>query len=168
MRILTFVLCILLVLSLWGCTNPNNFREPVAFYYCANSIDYQGKQDVFCKEIREGEGYTNDLAGLLNFYLKGSDCKDCYNPFPIGSSITGTKREGNVLTLHLSEHFGRLTLEKLSLAVACLAKTTLEYTSAPVLLLIPDGTFIDGSTYKTFTADSFLYSDQNTDYSSPE
>jgi hypothetical protein len=168
MRILPLILCILLVLTLFGCTKPSNFKEPVTFYYCANTIDYQGKQDVFCEEHREVAGYTNDLVGLLNLYLRGSNCKDCYNPFPIGSSITGAKREGNVLTLHLNEHFGRLTLEKLSLAIACLAMTTFEYTAAPVLLLIPDGTFIDGSTYKTLTADSFLYSDQNTNYSFPE
>ena len=110
----------------------------------------------------------DDLNGLLNEYLKGPIGDELYNPFPEGSHVTDVKREGNVLTLHLSQHFDRLTLEKLSMAIACLVQTVFDYTSIPVVLLIPNSAFIDGSTYKTFTADSFLYTDENTVYSLPK
>ncbi len=168
MKLLSILICILLVLFLFGCTNVDKFQTSVSFYYCVKDIDHKNGSSVFYAETREGAAFEDDLIGLLNVYFAGPENDDLYNPFPTGSSITASKREGNVLTLHLSEEFDKLSLNKLTLAIACLAQTTFSYTSVPVLLLIPHGTFIDGSTYKTFTADSFLYSDQNITYNAPQ
>ncbi len=168
MKIAAFILCIVLLLTLFGCTNKSTFATPVTFYYCEKTIDHVNGKEVFGKEEREGASFADDLIGLLNAYFEGPESDALYNPFPEGSKILDVKRDGNVLTLHLSEQFDRLPLEKLSLAIACLVQTAFENTSAPVVLLIPNGTFIDGSTYKTFTKDSFLFSDENTTYSSPQ
>lgn len=168
MKIFAFILCLLILFTLCGCSGSNNLEKPVTFYYCMNNIDHLDSRNVFGKEHRESSPFADDLIGLLNEYFKGPESDAYYNPFPSGSTVMNAKREGNVLTIYLSEHFDRLPLEKLSLAMACLVQTTFDYTSAPVLLLIPNGTFIDGSTYKTCTADSFLYSDENTAYSSPQ
>lgn len=168
MRMITIVLTLALSLCLVGCTSEERLDAPVAFYYCVNEIDYLNDSKVFGEELRDASAHKDNLDGLLNDYFKGPKSNDLYNPFPEGSSVLGTKREGNVLTIHLSEQFNRLPLENLSLAIACLVKTTFSYTSAPVVLIIPDGTFIDGSTYRTYTADSFLYSDENTTYYPPQ
>ncbi len=164
MRYLIVILCILLVFSLIGCTQQNEFISPVAFYYCAKDIDHKNGGDVFIKEYREGADFSSDVLLLFNEYLKGPANDGLYNPFPEGSYIKDAKRDGNALTLNLSEHFDKLPLDELAFATACLAQTAFEYTSVQVLLLIPSGTFIDGSTYKTFTSDSFIYSDQNISY----
>ncbi len=168
MKIAALILCLVIVFALFGCTNKSAFTAPATFYYCTETIDHLNGHEVFGKEEREGASYANNLIGLLNEYFEGPESDTLYNPFPEGSKITDLKREGNVLTLHLSEQFDRLPLEKLSLAIACLVQTVFENTSVPVVLLIPNGTFIDGSTYKTFTKDSFLFSDENTAYSSPQ
>ncbi len=168
MRVFAAILCLIIVFTFFGCTERNNLNAPVAFYYCVNDIDHLNDREVFGKEIREGDSFSGDLIGLLNEYFNGPESDKHYNPFPAGSKVLDVKREGNVLTLHLSDHFDRLPLEKLSLAISCLVQTIFNHTSIPVLLLIPYGTFIDGSTYKTYTADSFLYSDGNTDYSPPQ
>lgn len=168
MRILAVILCLLTVLMLFGCSGSKNYEQAVSLYYCVKDIDHQGEQKVFGTESRDAASFDGDLVALLNDYMAGPKSDKFYNPFPSGGKITGAKQEGNVLTLHLSEHFDKYPLDKLMLATACLVRTTYAHTSAPVLLLIPSGTFIDGSTYKTFTADSFLHSDQNVNYSSPE
>ena len=168
MRYLAILLCLQTIIPFSGCTGKDNFKEPVAFHYCINDIDHLNDPQVFGKEIREGASFLDDLNGLLNEYLKGPIGDELYNPFPEGSHVTDVKREGNVLTLPLSQHFDRLTLEKLSMAIACLVQTVFDHTSIPVVLLIPNSAFIDGSTYKTFTADSFLYTDENTVYSLPK
>ena len=168
MRKIASFLCVLMVFSLLGCTGKDNLNLPVAFYYPVVNIDHNNTQKVFDKEIRECAEFSDNIVLLLNEYVKGPENENLYNPFPMDGRIVDSKREGNVLTLHLSEQFSSLALNKLSLSIACLAQTVFAYTSAPVLVLIPNGTFIDGSTYRTFTADSFIYSDRNTNYSSPQ
>ena len=168
MKMIAIALTLALALCLVGCTPEEHLDTPVTFYYCVNDIDYLNGSQVFGEERRDGSAYKDNLDGLLNEYLKGPESNGLYNPFPEGSTVLSTKREGNVLTIYLSEQFNRLSLEKLSLAIACLVKTTFAYASAPVVLIIPDGTFIDGSTYRTYTADSFLYSDENTTYFPPQ
>ena len=165
MRILSLLLCLLLIFALFGCTVDNRFKDPVTLYYCVETNNHLNSIEVFGSEKREGATFDGDLVGLLNEYFKGPEDDILYNPFPIGSHVTVIKREGNVLTVHLSEHFNALPLEKLSLTLSCLAQTIFKYTSIPVLLILPDGAFIDGSTYKTFTVDSFLFSDEDTAYS---
>lgn len=168
MRIIAITLILVLALCLVGCTPEARLDTPVSFYYCVNEIDYMNGSQVFGKERRDATVYNGNLDSLLNAYFRGPESNNLYNPFPEGSTVLSTKQEGNILTIYLSEQFNRLPLEKLSLATACLVKTTFSYTSVPVVLIIPDGTFIDGSTYRTYTADSFLYSDENTTYSPPQ
>lgn len=168
MRIATLFLCLCVLFALVGCTGSNHHDKSAAFYYCLNDIDHINNKSVFEKEKKDFVPTEGNLLSFLNEYLKGPESDRLYNPFPSGASITDAKREGNVLTLNLSQHFDRLPLENLSLAIACLVQTIYSNTSIPVVLLIPYGTFVDGSTYKTFTADSFLYSDENTAYSTPE
>lgn len=168
MRMIAITLILVLALCLVGCTPEERLDTPVSFYYCVNEIDYMNDSQVFGKERRDASVYNGNLDSLLNAYLRGPESNNLYNPFPEGSTVLSTKQEGNILTIYLSEQFNRLPLEKLSLATACLVKTTFSYTSVPVVLIIPDGTFIDGSTYRTYTADSFLYSDENTTYSPPQ
>lgn len=168
MKKLAFALCFTFVLLLAACTNVRHFDAPVTFYYGVKTIDHENGGSIFGNETRESAPFAEDIQSLLNEYLKGPNSDNLYNPFPEGSSITRAKRDGNVLTLHLSKHFDKLSLDKLSIAISCLAQTSFEYTSAPVLLLIPDGTFIDGSTNKTLTADSFIFSDKNTSYEPPQ
>ena len=168
MRKLALFLCFALVFLLIGCTDAHHFDTPVTFFYTVKTIDHENGGSVFGKETRESAPFAEDIQLLINEYLKGPKSDNLYNPFPEGSSITGAKRDGNVLTLYLSKQFDKLSLDKLSIAISCLAQTAFEYTSAPVLLLIPDGTFIDGSTNKTLTADSFMFSDKNTSYEPPK
>ena len=167
MRLFAILLCLCVALTLFGCTNNVQNKTSAAFYYCVNEIDHLNSRKVFGMEERNVISPSENLLEFLNVYLEGPNSDDLYNPFPIGAAITNVKREGNVLTLNLSQHFDRLPIEKLSLAIACLVQTTFKNTSVPVVLLIPSGTFVDGTTYKTFTADSFLYSDDNTAYSTP-
>ena len=166
MRIVAILLCALMIFSLFGCAPKEKFNTPVAFYYCLQNINHSNEKRVFDKEIHEGKEFTNDLVGLLNIYLKGPSSVSLYSPFPIKGQILGSKQEGNVLTLYLSEQFDRLPIDKLSLSIACLAQTVFEYASALILVLIPSGSFVDGTTYKTITADSFIYTDSNVNYSS--
>lgn len=168
MRSIAIFLCIVILCTLVGCTQNAGLNIPVTFYYCFSNIDHQGNRNVFGTEKREGKHFADDIVGLLNEYLKGPDSDELYNPFPAGSAIIDAKQEGNVLTLYLSDQFDRLQQEKLTLALSCLAQTVFQYTSVPVVLLIPNGTFIDGSSYKTFTPDSFIYSDSNTNYTPPQ
>lgn len=168
MKTIAIILCVVILCTLVGCTQNTRLSAPVTFYYCFSDIDHQGTRDVFGTEQREGKQFAEDIVGLLNEYLKGPDSDKLYNPFPEGSAIIDARREGNVLTLYLSDRFDRLQQEKLTLALSCLAQTVFEYTSVPVLLIIPSGTFIDGSNYKTFTPDSFIYSDKNTAYTPPQ
>lgn len=168
MRKVAVILCIIILCALVGCTENAKLQTPVTFYYCISDIDHLGSRNVFGTEKREGSYFEEDILGLLNEYLKGPVSDELYNPFPKGSAIIDGKREGNVVTLYLSVQFDRLQQEKLTLALSCLVQTVFEYTSVPVILLIPNSTFIDGSTYKTFTPESFIYSDNNTSYTPPQ
>lgn len=168
MKSIAIILCLFTLCALFGCTENTKLLTPVTFYYCFSDIDHQGEREVFGKEEREGNRFAEDIVGLLNEYFRGPNNEKLYNPFPAGSKVIDAKQEGNVLTLYLSEHFDRLQQEKLTLALSCLVQTVFEHTSVPVLLIIPIGTFIDGTNYKTFTPDSFIYSDKDTSYTPPQ
>lgn len=168
MRKLCALLCILFIFSIAGCTEYHRYDTPVTFYYSVKTIDHAAGGNVFASETREGTSFSEDVQLMMNEYLKGPLSDDLDNPFPEGSTVKRVKRDGNILTLYLSEHFDNLPLEKLTIATACIAQTSFAYTSALVVLLIPDGTFIDGSTNKTINADSFLFSDKNVAYKPPQ
>ena len=168
MKVCKILLCLLFLFVCVGCTPRQNLQKPVIFYYCLNDIDHIEERAVFGTEKREGASFTGDISALINTYLQGPESDELYSPFPEGSRVTNIEHEGNVLTLYLSREFNNLPLEKLSLAVSCMVRTVYDNSTFLVIVLKPDGAFVDGSTYKTYTADSFLYADEDTVYSSPK
>ena len=169
MREVSLFITIVTLFGLLGCQQKtNDILSPVTFYYCVEQIDHENDASVFDGEIRDSSAYDGDILLLLNDYLKGPENATLYNPFPYRSTVVNAAQDGNVLTINLSFHFDNLPHEELALALACLTQTIFEYTNTPILLLIPNNAFIDGSTYKTFTADSFIYTDNNMNYAIPQ
>ncbi len=168
-RLMLIALLLCLCLLLFACySQSGSYERPVHFYYCKTEIDYQSNEGVIDKEAREGAAYADNLQAMIDAYLLGPESEDYYSPFPEGSKIKVIKREGNVLTVKLDDQYDTLPEEEMSLAMACLSQTIFHSTSASVIVVSANSAFMDGSYYKTFTAESFLFSDKNADYTPPQ
>ena len=83
-RILSLILALLLIASLWGCTRQEDPDKPLTFYYSRAEYVYGNEGSVMGAEEREWNGQSDDLKGILTLYLNGplrrSGCNRCHCP----------------------------------------------------------------------------------------
>lgn len=122
-KLICFFLVSALVLSLWGCTQPE--ENTCTFYYLrtGDTIAY-GREDALIAPVsRELAGQNADLNYLLQLYLEGPVEDTFQSPIPRGTYLLSSLWDGDTLVLVLSREFSTLDHMQLTLAGACLAAT---------------------------------------------
>ena len=138
-RFFSLFLCIIMIATCVGCTPPaEEIHSPVRFYYPKSKIDYGKENSVLDSEIREGYGKTESPIALLNLYLDGPVNADLTNPFPTGSTILSLTTTGEFVSVVISDAYASLSGLDLTIACASLAKTVIEITGVPNVMLRVD------------------------------
>ena len=140
-QILSLILSALIVFSFAGCKKETK----VDFYYPRTEIQYGISDGVIASESRELSGENLNLEYLLKLYLEGPVSQGLRNPFPAGTALLSVTLENKLLTLTLSESFGKLENMDYTIACACLATTGFALTDVDTI------TILSGSTSITLT-----------------
>ena len=128
-QLISYLLVFFLLIALVGCAeNTPAPKSPVSFFYPAIDVVYDGRTEVIQPEIREGAGFEEDIAGLLNLYLQGPVSEGFRSPFPSRMTVTRYSSTANTAILELSNEFSQLVGIELTLACASIAKTLFELT----------------------------------------
>ena len=154
-------ICCLLLLSLLmllpGChPKEESIVKPVNFYYRNAEITYGTDDGLISAEIAESAGYENDLIGLLNLYLNGPDDSSFHVTFPSSVRILSISFSEETVYLQLNESYSWLTGLDLTIASACLAKTTMELTGATTVCISADHASLEGASMIIMDQDAIL------------
>lgn len=129
-RIVCFLTALFLLLPLAGCSTPS--FDPVLFYYCRKSEDYQyfDSEGIISSEGRDLTGHSKDLQYLVALYLAGPLDEDLISPFPRKTRLLEEEYQNDRIRIELTDLGNTMTDSEFSLASVCLAKTCMEYVSA--------------------------------------
>ena len=153
------VLVLILSVFLSSCSMNESGQDTYTFYYPRSNYIYNSNDGVISQEHRKLHGMADDVASILNEYLKGPSSADLSNPFPTGASVAIVSMDKKFLTASLSSVFSTLTELEMTLACTCIVKTIFALTDVDTVILRADGRFSDGSIYRAFSRKSFLTDD---------
>ena len=166
-RLTAMILLVFLLLNLAACTQGNDLVCPVSYHYLrapmADDQIFHGSADsVIAPEIREGDGYQNDLAHQIDIYLHGPLDDNFRSPFPVGTTLKTISVDGDHASVVLSRHFANHNGMELSLACACLTMTVMELTGAESVTISVDGFQLDGKASVTMDRSNMILTDSAT------
>ncbi len=143
---------LLLAVFLFGC-NANNAKKPAVFYYPPNDYIHMQDGSILDSEIREIVQEPN-TASVLDLYMQGPQNVHFLNPFPSGCVVISLHHYDQTLELVISDELAQLTGIDLPLACACLAKTSMDLTSAQVIRIRTENSLLGGNKEIVFTPDT--------------
>lgn len=146
-RTLRGLLCVLLCLGLFGCRQEEDapIQVPAEFFYPRSTFSYTADETVIGSEHREAAGHEDDIAYLIDLYLRGPQSETLTQPFPIGCRVVScTLKSDTTLTLVVNDNFAALTGMELSVACVCLAKTLSGLTGADTVIIQTQTQLLDG------------------------
>lgn len=125
---------ILFLLPVCGCARKDAaIVKPVNFYYKTDPANYREK--AISPEVRESNGYTDDLKRLLQLYIDGPISKTLINPFPENILVESITVNNTTVDLQLNSPFAQLSDMEMTTACACLTMTVLELTERHRLII---------------------------------
>lgn len=159
-RCMSLICAMALLLSLCACSNTKPaVVKPVNFYYKTDPANYQAES--ITAEIRDSDGYEEDLKGLIQLYVDGPVSKDYLNPFPRRLTVESITVNNTTVEVQFNARFSLLSDLDMTTACACLTMTILELTQRHRLII----TAVDKSGNVIYTGsmtrDHILLSDNN-------
>ena len=158
-RFLLILLSVLLLLTMFGCTQEEALEKPVNFYYRRSNIEYKQEGGVIAAEQRESLGHETDVRYLLSEYLKGPTSGGLQQVFPEGMTIVSMYYEDKNIKMTFSFHLAELTGMDLTIACACITMTCMELTDVTVVRIRAENTTLDGAEFIEMSAASLLLVD---------
>ncbi len=131
-RILSALLCLLLMLPCLGCSNG---EKSILFYYTRAEFLYGTQDAVIAQEVREAPGHEDDLDYLLNLYLEGPLNQNFISPYPEGTAFQGFTYSDATMYVTLSQEFAQLEGMDHTIAAACMAYTCFQLTAAEKVVI---------------------------------
>lgn len=141
-KFLTFLLCMVCLLSACGTSQPK-IEDPVTFYYPRTEYVFGQTDSIIASETRKAPQIKTNLSTQLSEYLQGPASADLRNPFPADTEILGIRLDSGILQLTMNDKFSKLSGMELTIACACLTKTGIELTGCKTVQIVIDGTLPD-------------------------
>ena len=166
-RLTAILLLVIIVLNLSACKAEHEPICPVSYHYLRaplsdGEILHGSADSVIAPEIREGDGYQNDVSHLIEIYLLGPLDRNYRSPFPVGTALKSITVDGAHASVVLSRHFANHNGIDLSLACACLTITVMELTGVESVTISVDGFQLDGKTSITMDRSNMILTDSAT------
>lgn len=160
MKQLTYVVTILFIVSLYGCTPKNSYTRSVAnFYYKTQPVEYLSENGVISVEERTITTSPTDYFALLEQYLNGARSSTCISPFPAGTTVKDFSINGSVAAIQLSPHLTILTDSELTIACICLAKTIFDMAEVHTVQISAQNSLINNEPYLAIERNDFVLTD---------
>lgn len=157
-RFLCFLLVLLFLFPVSGCKN-NTIEKPFNFYYLRKNYTYGSDDGVISAEIVDATDFFN-LARMLAVYFRGPNDQNLVSPFPAGTYLLNTEKNGDLLTITLSDNFATLTGISLSIACCAIAKTVSEYTDVEAVEIQTVFSLLDGEKSIRVDIDGIVLQDE--------
>ena len=123
-----------MLFTLCACSKNNpSVVSPVNFYYKTDPANYQAGS--ITPEVRDSDGYDDNLKGLIQLYIDGPASKSYLNPFPKRLTVKSITVNNTTVELQLNAAFTQLTDLDMTTACACLTMTLLEITQRHRLII---------------------------------
>ena len=166
-RLVAIILLLVLLPGMTACAPSKDLAYPVSYHYLRAPLPdgeiFHGSTDsVIASELREGDGYQNDLTHLIEIYLLGPLDPNFRSPFPVGTALKAFTVSGTQAFVVLSRHFANYNGMELSLACACLTLTVMELTGAESVTISVDGFQLDGNASITMDRSNMILTDTAT------
>lgn len=135
-RMIVILLILTFLLGITACTQEEEpILEPVSLYYRRINFTYGAQDSVISSEVWDAAKYKGNLVALMNDYLKGGKSDHLARTFPSGVTLLHIALQGDTADLTLNSKFANLSGINLTIACACLAKTTMELTGAKTVVI---------------------------------
>lgn len=163
-RMISLLLCSMLLLCLFGCgQTQEKLVDPISFYYLHAPVNHQiqhgTEHSVITPEIREGLGVRRNISALLAQYLSGPKAESYVSPLPADTKLVDWTTEDTTLCITFSDEISDLTGIDLTLACACVAKTILEIGNFDTVKIQAETLPLDGKTSITMDKNNMLLLD---------
>jgi len=150
------VLCLLLLLS--GCSQAQEYEQPINFYYCAAADSFDNNSMSILPETREGKQWST-LEDTMRAYLSGPVTETLASPFPAELRLVSIQQNESTVFVTFSMELAELTNLDLTIACGCITLTCLELTSAQQVTIEAENTLLDGQKSITMDRESLLLVD---------
>lgn len=146
-RLFCLFLAVFLLLPAFGC-HVQQEDPSFTFYYPRSDYGYNAQEGKFYNsiigtELRNDIIYQ-DVAKILEVYLKGPLDQTLANPFPKRMSLVAVNVEGQTLQITVSDHLSELTGINLTIVCACLGRTGMELTNTSSVQISCEKALLDG------------------------
>ncbi len=158
-----FLVFAFLISMLSGCKAEETFVSPITFYYPTSDIQYEPDSLTIQPETREGCALLTFPAQMQAF-LEGPIHAEYIQPFPDGLSLINALLEESRIYLTFSQELSTLNGLKLTIACCCIAKTTMELSSATEVHISVSAGLLNGEKTLIFTQENMLFLDEMTDF----
>ena len=158
------IACLLIFVSvlLGGCAGDKpEIRKPAAFYYRRAEVRYGTADGVVAPEIRESDGFQDNLTALLNRYIQGPQSPELVNVFPKGSWVLSVSVSEELVLVHLNHAFSQLSGMNLTIACACMTKTVTDLTGVQTVRISAEVGNLGGAQYITVYGDEIVFEDES-------
>lgn len=143
-RWLPLFLILALCFAIVGCAEKApQIQAPVTFYYRQNELSFGDASSVVASEERESLGHEGDVIYLLNQYLQGPVSENLDRTFPSGTKLISFSMEQEKAFMLVSRHLSGLSGIDLTIACACITRTTMELTGAKTVEIRADGSLLN-------------------------
>lgn len=161
------VLCLFLAISLCagllGCVSENEpILQPVNLYYRNTQLEYGSANGLISAQITEAAPFEGNVLGILNEYLKGPDSDQFEVTFPASTKVLNLEFVGSTAYLQMNDSISRLSGIDLTIACACITKTTMELTGATSVCISAVNETLDGATSITMDETTLMLFDDQT------
>jgi len=163
-RVIAVILVLLLLSGLCACAREKEFVYPIAYHYLRapqpnGEIAHGSIDSLIGAEMREGDGYQDNLTLLLDVYLHGPLDKDFRSPFPVGTALRSLDVQDQTAAVMISSHLAALTGVDLSVACGCLALTVMDLTGATSVIITSENSMLDGKESVTMDRNNLVLID---------
>ena len=159
-KIIIYMLCFVMAFLSTACgsrSQQSEPKEPVKFYYCAQSSDHRRMPSLIGAETREALGHKDNPEYLISFYLSGPISYQFSSPFPAGVSLQRLSVADGNADITLSSQISKLSDFDATLAFACLVLTVNEVLDVQTVTIRAKDSLINDSASITLDVNSFAF-----------
>ena len=160
-QVISMLLCMCLVLPLFGCNQAVKIEKPVTYYYRRAELTHGVNDGVIAGEQRESLGHEGDIGYLLAQYISGPHSAAFDQTFPNNLFIVSLRNSNNIISIVFSYHLAELSGIDLTIACACITKTVIEMTGVEAVQISSAGELLDDYQFITMDKDSLLLLDSS-------
>ena len=163
-RLIAMILLLLMLTGLCACAQGKELVYPIAYHYLRapqlnGEIPHGSSDSLIGAELREGDGYQENLSLLLDVYLHGPLDRDYRSPFPVGTALRELTVQDGTATVVISYHLATLTGVDLTVACGCLSLTVMDLTGAESVIITAEDALLDGKKSVTMDRNSLVLMD---------